>query len=90
MITTLKIAEEGRNGEVTLAEHGLERTIKKVMGKNDRQFIPYKSISFISHDRKRMGRDVVTLQVGAKTFEWKVALDAEGFVNEVNMRIVGA
>ena len=88
-MTTLKIAEEGRNGEVTLGEHGLDRVIKKTFGRDDRQFIPYKSISFVSHDRKKMGRDIVTLQVGTKTFEWKVIADAEGFVNEVNMRIVG-
>lgn len=87
-MSTFKISEEGKNGEVTLAETGLERTIKRIVGKDDRQFIPYKSIAFVEHDRKRLGRDEVNLQVGHKKFSWKIQLDAEGFVDQVNAAIV--
>lgn len=87
---TYQIAEEGRNGTIELGEHGLERVIKRIVGRDERQFIPYKSITLIQHDRKRTKRDIVTLQVGVATFTWKVKTDAEGFVNEVNRRIVGA
>ena len=62
---------------------------RKRLGRDDRQFIPYKSISFVAHDRKRVGRDVVIVNVGATRFEWKIAKDAEGFVNAVNQRIAG-
>lgn len=83
------VSEDGKNGEVTLAETGLDRVVKKRLGRDDRQFIPYKSISFVAHDRKRVGRDVVIVNVGATRFEWKIAKDAEGFVNAVNQRIAG-
>ncbi|MGE0795375.1 MAG: hypothetical protein AB7H43_13410 [Acidimicrobiia bacterium] len=84
---TLKISEAGRNGEVTLGDAGLDRVLKRLVGRDDRQFIPYKSISFIEHDRKRLGRDTVVLHVGPKRFEWKVQSDAEGFVNEVQAKM---
>ncbi len=86
-MTTFKISEEGKNGEVTLAPTGLDRTLKRLVGKDDRQFIPYKSIAFVEHDRKRLGRDEVNLQVGNKQFSWKIQADAEGFVDLVNAAI---
>lgn len=81
------IAEDGRNGKVTFGAKGLERVLKKHIGKDDRQFIPYTSISMVSHDRKHLGRDKVTVQVGSKGYEWKIATDAEGFVDKLNRLI---
>lgn len=40
----------------------------KIMGWDDRQFIPYRSIQFVDHERKRVG-DVVVLHVGGKSIE---------------------
>jgi hypothetical protein len=79
-----RISESGKNGTVELGEKGLQRTLKKTMGKDDRQFIPYSSIAMVSHDRNRMGRDTVLVQVGTKSYEWKVQTDAEGFVDRLN------
>ncbi len=84
---TLKVREEGRNGEVTIGETGLTRVFKKRLGKDDRQFIPYSRITVVEHDRKRLGSDVVTVRVSGQTFEWKVAADAEGFVDRVNAKL---
>lgn len=86
-MATFKISEAGKNGEVTLGDTGLDRTIRRLVGKDDRQFIPYKAISFVEHDRKRIGRDEVVVHVGNKRFEWKITLDAEGFVDAVNNAI---
>lgn len=88
-MATMKISEDGKNGEVTLGDTGIDRVIKHRIGRDDRQFIPYKSISFVEHDRKRIGRDTVIVHVGNKKFEWKIQSDAEGFVNSVNERIAG-
>lgn len=82
-----KISDDGKNGTVTMEDKGLTRLVKKLVGKDDRQFIPYSSIGFVEHDRKRMGRDVVFVHVGSSKLEWKVQTDAEGFVNAVNERI---
>lgn len=81
------ISDDGKNGVVTMEAQGLERLVKKLVGRDDRQFIPYSSIQFVEHDRKRVGRNVAVLHVGGKAIEWKVAKDAEGFVNAVNYRI---
>lgn len=78
------IAEDGKNGTVEFGDKGIERLLKKTLGKDDRQFIPYSSIAMVSHDRKRFGRDVVEVQVGSKTYEWKIVADAEGFVDRLN------
>ncbi len=82
--TQFSISEEGRNGTVTFGAQGLDRVLKKTLGKDDRQFIPYSSIAMVQHDRKRLGRDEVSVQVGAVTYRWKVIADAEGFVNRLN------
>ena len=86
-MSTYKLSESGQNGEVTLTETGIDRVIRRVIGRDDRQFIPYKSISFVEHDRKRVGRDVVILHLGTKKLEWKVQDAAERFVDEVNAAI---
>lgn len=67
--TSFVISEEGRNGKISFDQAGLHREIKKTLGKDDRQFIPYNSIQFVEHNRKSIGRDVVAVQVGSKTFE---------------------
>lgn len=77
------ISEEGKNGTVEFEEKGLQRTLKKTLSKDDRQFIPYSSITMVSHDRKRIGRDAVVVQVGTKSYEWRVQIDAEGFVDRL-------
>lgn len=79
-----RISEEGKNGTVAFGPKGLDRVVKKTLGKDDRQFIPYSSISMVAHDRKRAGRDVVTVHVGTKSYGWKIQTDAEGFVNRLN------
>tara|TARA_R110000787_G_scaffold219276_1_gene328024 strand:+ start:132 stop:479 length:348 start_codon:yes stop_codon:yes gene_type:complete len=83
-----KIAEDGRNGRVAITPNGLDRTLAKTFGKDDRQMLPFKSIQFIEHDRKSLGFDVVTLHTSAKAVSWKVVGDAEGFVDQVNARLV--
>lgn len=78
------ISESGKNGSVETTETGLEREVKKRVGKNDRQFIPYSSIQFVNHNRKSLKKDVVTVGVGGTTFEWKISSGADNFVNEIN------
>ena len=39
--STYQVAEDGRNGTVTLGEKGIDRVLRKVIGKDDRQFIAY-------------------------------------------------
>lgn len=85
--STFKVAEDGRNGTVTLGEKGIDRVLRKTIGKDDRQFIAYRSISSVHHDRKLMGRDQVEIHVGHKSYTWKIKTDAEGFVNTLNDRI---
>jgi len=82
-----RISEDGRNGQVSITPNGLDRTLAKTFGKDDRQMIPFKSIQFIEHDRKSLGFDVVTLHTSAKAVSWKVIGDAEGFVDQVNSRL---
>jgi len=85
---TFSVREQGRNGTVTLTDRGIERVMKRRgFQKDDRQFFPYKSITLVHHDRTRMGSDKVTVHVGLKEYEWKVATDAEGFVDILNARI---
>lgn len=85
--TKYGITEGGKNGSITVTEKGLDRVIKRTFGKDDRQFFPFRSISSVHHDRKRLGRDTVTVHVGTHSYEWKIQLDAEGFVNTLNERI---
>ncbi|MDP9201117.1 MAG: hypothetical protein M3P26_04190 [Gemmatimonadota bacterium] len=81
------VREEGKNGTIEVLEDRIVRTIKRRMGKNDVQTIPIKAITGVSHNRKTLGTDEVTLQIGGATaYTWKVK-DAEDMVAELNGRI---
>ena len=67
------IREDGKNGTVTIFADRLVRTRKKFAGKDDVQTIPVKSISGVHHDRKTLGTDLVKLDVGSVSYEWKVS-----------------
>jgi hypothetical protein len=81
-----KIREDGKNGTVEIQADRIIRTRKKTMGKDDIQTIPIKSISGIHHDRKSLGTDLVKLDVGSVSYEWKVS-DAERMVAAVHSRM---
>ena len=67
------IREDGKNGTVLLTADRLVRTRKKLAGKDDVQTIPIKSITGVHHDRKTLGTDLVKLDVGSVSYEWKVS-----------------
>ena len=67
------IREDGKNGSVTVFPDRLVRTRKKLAGKNDVQTIPMKSVTGVHHDRKTLGTDMVKLDVGSVSYEWKVS-----------------
>lgn len=81
---SFSISESGRNGKITFEPSGLQREIKKTMGRDDRQFIPYNGIQYVQHDRKSLKKDVVTVGVGATSFEWKIKSGAGDFVTRLN------
>lgn len=81
-----KIRESGKNGVVAVYDNRLERTIKKRLGKDDRQTIPMKQVTSVHHDRKLTKTDQVRLQVGVITYTWKVS-KADAFVASVNQKL---
>ena len=81
-----KIREEGKNGTVEVHADRLIRTRKKTIGKDDIQTIPLKSISGVHHDRKTLGTDLVKLDVGSVSYEWKVS-NAERMVAAIHSRM---
>jgi len=84
--STFKIREDGKNGTVELHADRIIRTRKKTMGKDDIQTIPIKSISGVHHDRKTLGTDLVKLDLGSVSYEWKVA-GAEQMVAAIHTRM---
>jgi len=76
------VREEGKNGTVEVLPDRIVRTFKKLIGKDDVNTIPIKAVTSIHHDRKTLGTDLVRIQVGMVTYEWKVK-DAEQMVAEV-------
>ena len=76
------VREEGKNGTVEVLPDRIVRTFKKLIGKDDVNTIPIKAVTSIHHDRKTLGTDLVRIQVGTVTYEWKVK-DAEQMVAEV-------
>ncbi|MEM7275923.1 MAG: hypothetical protein AAF547_22800, partial [Actinomycetota bacterium] len=84
------ISEDGRNGRAILTDRGIDRILKKTIGRDDRQFIPFTAITMVSHDRKTVGRDRVLINMAhGDSLTWKIARDAEGFVNHVNAALGG-
>ena len=80
------IREDGKNGSVVITPDSLERTIKKRLGKDDRQVIPLKGITSVQQDRKRLKTDEVTVITSGAAYTWKVS-KAEKFVDELNRAI---
>jgi len=80
------IREDGKNGTVEIFDDRIVRTRKKRVGKNDIQTIPMKSISGVHHDRKSLGTDLVRLDIGSVSYEWKVS-KAETMVSELHRRM---
>jgi len=80
------IREDGKNGTVEIFEDRIIRTRKKMVGKDDVHTIPLKSISGVVHDRKTLGTDLVRLDIGNVSYEWKVA-KAEVMVSELHRRM---
>ena len=76
------VREEGKNGTVEVLPDRIVRTFKKLIGKDDVNTIPIKAVTSIHHDRKTLGTDLVRIQGGMVTYEWKVK-DAEQMVAEV-------
>ena len=87
-MTTMKIAEDGKNGTVEITHNSLVRITKSMFGKEDREMIPLRSIVSVQHNRKKLGADIVTLTTVAGQYVWKVTKNAEGFVNELNFLIL--
>ena len=81
-----QIKESGRNGSVEITPDALIRTVKKRLGRDDRQMIPLRAISSVHHDRKRVKTDAVRIVTSAEVYEWKVT-DAESFVEELHTAI---
>jgi|TARA_B100001964_G_C13644746_1_gene342109 hypothetical protein len=80
------IREDGKNGSVVITPDTLERTIRKRIGKDDRQVIPLKGVTSVQQDRKRLKTDEVTVITSGAVFTWKVS-KAEQFVDELNRAI---
>lgn len=80
------IREDGKNGTVEVFADRLVRTRKKRVGKDDIQTIPLKSVSGVHHDRKTLGTDLVKLDVGSVSYEWKVS-NAERMVAAIHQRM---
>ena len=76
------VREDGKNGTVEVLPDRIVRTFKKLIGKDDVNTIPIKAVTSIHHDRKTLGTDLVRIQVGMVTYEWKVK-GAEQMVAEV-------
>ena len=83
---TFKIREGGKNGTVEIQADRIIRIFKKMVGKDDIQTIPIKSISGVHHDRKTLGTDLVKLDIGAVSYEWKVS-NAEQMVALVHSKM---
>jgi hypothetical protein len=81
-----KIREDGKNGTVEVQADRIIRTRKRSMGKDDVQTIPIKAISGIHHDRKTLGTDLVKLDIGSVSYEWKVS-GAERMVATIHSRM---
>jgi hypothetical protein len=77
------VREDGKNGTVEIFADRIVRTRKKLVGKDDVQTIPMRSITGVAHDRKTLGTDEVKLQIGSVAYEWKVK-DAEAMVAELH------
>lgn len=82
-MATYTIKEDGKNGTVTVYEDRIIRVIKKTMRKDDIQTIPIRSIDGVYHNRKTVKSDIVTLNVNARSFEWKTKA-AEALVAEIH------
>ncbi len=80
------IREDGKNGSVVITPDTLERTVRKRIGKDDRQVIPLKGVTSVQQDRKRLKTDEVTVITSGAVFTWKVS-KAEQFVDELNRAI---
>ena len=72
--------------QVLISADRLVRTRKKLAGKDDVQTIPIKSITGVHHDRKTLGTDLVKLDVGSVSYEWKVS-NAERMVAALHSRM---
>lgn len=77
-----KIKESGRNGTVEVQSDRIVRTIKKILGRDDTQVIPVKSIHEVKIDRKIIGSDIVQVRTSADTYRWKCS-SAESLVDEI-------
>ena len=80
------IREKGKNGTLEITSDFLIRTIKKRLGKDDRETIPIRAISSVRHDRKRMKPDDVQVVTSGQVWEWKVK-NAEEFVADLNQAL---
>ena len=80
------IREKGKNGTLEITSDFLIRTIKKRLGKDDRETIPIRAISSVRHDRKRMKTDDVQVVTSGQVWEWKVK-NAEKFAAELNQAL---
>jgi len=80
------IREDGKNGSVEIFADRIVRTRKKRVGKDDVQTIPIKMVTGVHHDRKTLGTDLVKLDVGSVSYEWKVSA-AERMVAAVHQRM---
>ena len=80
------IREKGKNGTLEITSDFLIRTIKKRLGKDDRETIPIRAISSVRHDRKRMKTADVQVVTSGQVWEWKVK-NAEEFVAELNQAL---
>ncbi len=80
-----EIREEGKNGAVHIENSKVVRTLRKRMGKDDRQAIQASAIQAVHHDRKTLGTDVVVLRTAVGEYQWKVknSRRAEQLVREI-------
>ena len=83
-----QVREDGKNGTVEVQDDRIIRTRMKLVGKDDVQTIPLKSVSGVHHDRKTLGTDQVRLDVGSISYEWKVS-QAEAMVAELHQKMYG-
>ncbi len=80
------IREGGKNGSVEIFDDRLVRERKKRVGKTDLQTIALRHVSGVHHDRKSVGTDLVRLDVGSVSYEWKVK-NTEEMVAELQEKI---
>jgi hypothetical protein len=82
-VGTYEIREAGHAAEVEVHDDCIVRTVRDASGHADVETIPMDAVAGVSHQRKRLATDEVTLQVGLVAYKWQTKR-AEDMLAEVH------